>query len=124
MRSLLTKGLCLHVLCGLTTGLLAGCGLNSHYADFTEMTTVVGRAPRAPSDVQVLLKPNEPGCAHRVVGIYQSGRKMTVTYNGKATPEIAPMREDAARRGLDGVKEVECDNGTGNCSGKAYVCDT
>jgi len=104
---------------------LSGCAFaHARYAEFTPSTSVPVRAGRPLEEVQVLFAPDAPGCKHRVVGLYRSGRKMTMTYNGMADPEVKPMREDAAVRGFDGVMDVDCSPETGNCTGRAFVCES
>ena len=113
MRGLALLGLAV-VACGTTT-----------YVRFTPSGAEGQRAAKRPDSVQLVFDPDEPRCKYHIVGEYD------VSSDGYAEPEVTKtkMREDAARRGLDGIMSLACAKpGTvgydrAACAGKGFVCE-
>jgi hypothetical protein len=101
---------------------LAGCGRGLRYA---ETTVARNLTPRSPEHTQVLLHPQQPQCRFISTGVYRYSGYTVFNTEGSS---IAAIREDAARRGLDGVYDLYCAvAGTvgadiGTCTAKGFVC--
>lgn len=100
-----------------------GCGYS---VTFAQTTPVANLTPKDPNQIELLLEPAQPKCPFTTTGLF------TAKYNNiqhDTTGTLEALREDAAKRGFDGVYEVSCaapgtvGSQVATCRGKGFVCN-
>lgn len=101
---------------------LTGCGRG---LKFSPLNVPANLAPRTPAQVEVFMPPQGPRCQFTNTGIYRYSGYTVFNSEGGS---IAAMREDAARRGFDGLYDLYCaapgtvGGDISACSAKSFVC--
>ncbi len=92
--------------------------------NFTPSSSMPKRPAKSPDAVDMIFNPDEPKCKYHIVGEYDVKAYGSDTARGKRI-----IREDAAKRGFDGVMSMECGppgsigEANGACSARAYLCE-
>ncbi|MCC6523262.1 MAG: hypothetical protein IT373_11415 [Polyangiaceae bacterium] len=104
---------------------VGACGA-PHHASFANTAGTYPRSTRSAPQIEILMRGMDPPVGARDCGLIDT--KVTLAFGGgdqSLADAIATLREEAARQGLDGIRDLYCGApgtvGYGDCAGIGYV---